>query len=58
MTTGAMQLKAAFGPSATMRYEEGGRFQVITVDGTEHRFPGFYHLDLIILEIKYERKKS
>ena len=56
MTTFTMEMKQAFkAASVTMQFEDGGRTQVLNLDGTAYRLPGGMHTAEIIATIKHRR---
>ncbi len=52
MKTAIMSIKEAFqAASASLKYEDGGKLQVVTLDGIAYRVDGTFHCDEIIREI-------
>lgn len=59
MSTGIMEIKKALGAhTVTMKYEDGGRVQVYSVDGVEHRLAGALHTPHVIAAIKAARQEK
>lgn len=56
--TGTMQIKKALNAaSVTVKFDDGGKTQVVTVDGQEYRLPANLHCPQIIAAIKSEREQ-
>lgn len=59
MSTGIMEIKKALGAhTVTMKYENGGRVQVFSVDGVEYRFEGSMHTPHVIAAMKAAQQEK
>lgn len=59
MSTGTMEIKKAFNAhTVTMKYEDGGRTQVYSIDGVEYRVSGSLHTPHVIAAIAAQQEKS